>query len=67
MNNCNLKFASCEDTIIHKMFAARARDLEDVRILVAKNYKKLNMAYITKWLKDFSKIVGRDLFRELIS
>ncbi|HMK66604.1 MAG TPA: DUF6036 family nucleotidyltransferase [Thermodesulfobacteriota bacterium] len=45
-------FATVEDVIIHKMFAGRPRDLEDVRILCLKN-KEMDLAYIEKWLKEF--------------
>ena len=45
-------FASAEDVIIHKIFAGRPRDLEDVRtILLKKPY--LDGTYITEWLKAF--------------
>ncbi len=64
LNNYNVNFASCEDTIIHKMFAARPRDLEDVRILLAKNKKVLDTAYIKKWLRRFSDILGYDSGKE---
>lgn len=66
INNYNVSFASCEDTIIHKMFAGRARDSEDVRILWEKNKKALNIAYIKKWLKGFSAIAERDLVKGFI-
>lgn len=62
--NYNVNFASCEDTVIHKMFAARPRDLEDVRILLEKNIKKLDSAYIKKWLGEFSGIAGYNLIKE---
>ncbi len=49
-----LAFASPEDLIIHKMFAGRPRDLEDVRIIVIKN-PDIDMSYIGKWLKAFDE------------
>lgn len=70
LNNYNVKFASCEDTIIHKMFAARPRDLEDVNILLEKNIKTLDITYIKKWLKEFSDIAGYSLvnkFKEFLT
>ena len=45
-------FASPEDVIIHKIFAGRARDLEDVRIIVLKN-PGIDVPYIRNWLKEF--------------
>jgi len=65
LNNYNVSFASCDDTIIHKIFAGRPRDLEDARILLKKNMKALDIAYIKKWLREFSDIAGRNLVREL--
>ena len=37
INDYPIKFASCEDVIIHKMIAARAIDLEDVKNILIKN------------------------------
>jgi len=49
-----VKFASPEDVIIHKIFAGRARDLDDVRSILVKN-PSLNFPYIRKWLTEFNK------------
>lgn len=56
MDGYPVKFASCEDVIIHKMFADRAIDEEDVRNILTKNKNKINLAYIRKWLSEFDKI-----------
>jgi predicted nucleotidyltransferase len=53
-----VKFASCEDVIIHKMFAGRALDKEDVRNILIKSINSLNLKYIKRWLSEFSKISG---------
>lgn len=45
-------FASPEDVIIHKIFARRPRDLEDVRTILLKN-PNLDLSYIRDWLKEF--------------
>lgn len=45
-------FASPEDVIIHKIFAGRPRDLEDVRSIILKN-PEINTQYIQDWLKEF--------------
>lgn len=52
-----VKFASPEDLIIHKIFAGRARDLEDVKAILSKN-PSLDFRYVRKWLKRFSKDLG---------
>lgn len=45
-------FASPEDVIIHKIFAGRARDLEDTRTIILKN-PEIDIQYIKNWLKEF--------------
>ena len=57
--NTNINFASIEDLIIHKIIAGRARDLEDVRMLLVKN-KKFDKDYIVKWLGEFDKSLGEN-------
>jgi hypothetical protein len=49
-----LAFASPEDLVIHKIFAGRPRDLEDVRIILIKN-PDIDNLYIRKWLKEFDE------------
>ena len=64
-----VKFASAEDVIIHKIFAGRPRDLEDVRHIILKN-PLLDRRYIRKWLREFDKTVEgaglADLFNQAI-
>jgi hypothetical protein len=50
----NIAFASPEDLIIHKIFAGRPRDFEDVRMILMKN-PNLDILYIRKWLKEFDQ------------
>jgi predicted nucleotidyltransferase len=56
MNDYPVKFASCEDVIIHKMVAARAIDIEDVKNMLIKNKDEIDLEYIRKWLLEFSNI-----------
>jgi predicted nucleotidyltransferase len=56
IDNYKVKFASCEDVIIHKMVAGRAIDEEDVKSILAKNSKTIDLDYIRKWLSEFVKI-----------
>jgi hypothetical protein len=50
--NQEVCFAAVEDLIIHKIFAGRARDIEDVQMVILKNSVKDN-PYIEKCLKTF--------------
>jgi len=47
-------FASPEDVIIHKIFAGRPRDIEDVRSIILKN-SDMDIQYIRSWLKEFDQ------------
>jgi predicted nucleotidyltransferase len=47
-------FASPEDVIVHKIFAGRPRDIEDVRSIILKNLD-IDNQYIRRWLKEFDK------------
>lgn len=49
-----LRFAAPEDVIIHKIFAGRARDLDDVKSIIIKN-PSIELPYIEKWLAEFDK------------
>lgn len=55
-----VKFASCEDIIIHKMVAGRAIDAEDVKSILAKNKNAIDFEYVNKWLLEFSKIAEHE-------
>ena len=48
-----VRFASVEDLIIHKMVAGRPRDLEDVKSVLLKN-ATVDLPYIRQWLGMFS-------------
>jgi predicted nucleotidyltransferase len=56
MEGYPVKFASREDVIIHKMFAARAVDHEDVRNILAKSRQRIDLAYIKRWLSEFGSL-----------
>ena len=62
-------FASAEDLIIHKIFAGRPRDIEDVRNVVKKN-AALDIHYIEEWLKAFDDAADKknflSTFRQII-
>ncbi len=56
MDDYPVKFASCEDVIIHKMVAGRAIDEEDIKSILNKNKNSIDLKYIRKWLSEFGKI-----------
>ena len=58
-----VSFASPEDLIVHKIVAGRARDLEDVRGVVAK-VSPLDLEYIRTWLQQFEEVTQRPLRSE---
>jgi predicted nucleotidyltransferase len=64
MNDYPVKFASCEDVIIHKMFAGRAIDQEDVQNILIKNKGSVDIEYIRKWLLEFSEIPEHKMILE---
>lgn len=61
LKNTILKFASIEDVIIHKIFAARPRDIEDAKSIMIKN-PNFDKNYIRKWLKVFDNSMGENKF-----
>jgi hypothetical protein len=54
LGGTEVMFASVEDVIIHKIFAGRSRDMEDVRSMLIKN-PDVDTAYIRTWLDEFEK------------
>jgi len=67
LNGTDVHFASVEDLIIHKIFAGRPRDLEDVRGILLKN-TNLDLTYLRHWLKEFDRSMGEafsDRFEDL--
>ncbi len=59
IKNQKVKFASAEDLIIHKVFAGRPRDLEDIKSVLIKN-PNIDAEYIKKWLKELGVSSGED-------
>jgi len=54
-------FASVEDVIIHKIFAGRPRDLEDVRSIIIKN-RDFDREYTRNWLMEYDRSMETDAF-----
>lgn len=52
IGKAQVRFASVEDLIVHKVVAGRPRDMEDVRGILAKN-RNVNLAHVRRWLEEF--------------
>lgn len=53
-------FATAEDLILHKLFAGRPRDLEDVEGIVSRKGHELDWDYLEAWADEFAAIPGRE-------
>jgi len=56
IDNYPVRFASCDDVIIHKMVAGRAIDQEDVKTILVKNRGLIDLRYVRRWLSEFGKM-----------
>jgi len=52
IDDTQICFVSVEDLIIHKIFAGRARDIDDIRSIILKN-PGFNSSYVLRWLQEF--------------
>ena len=57
MEGAHAKFASAEDLVIHKVFAGRPRDMEDVKSVLLKN-PEMDTRYIRQWLNELGEATG---------
>jgi len=60
VNEIEIKIAAFDDIIIHKLFANRPRDIEDLRVLLKIKKNEFDKEYILKWLKTFLEIPGKE-------
>jgi hypothetical protein len=60
----DVRFASAEDLVVHKVFAGRPRDLDDVLSVLAKN-PKIDLAYVRHWLGELGRMVDVDVLPQL--
>jgi len=63
LNNIPIFFASPEDVIIHKIFAQRPRDIEDVKSILLKT--SVDIKYIKGWLTEFDRSFPEGRFLEI--
>jgi len=59
LSDVPIPFASAEDLILHKLFSARPRDIEDIRGVVRIRGEVLDWDYIEQWAGEFAVIPGR--------
>lgn len=53
-------FATAEDLIIHKLFAGRARDVEDAIGVARRKAKEIDWGYVERWTREFAAVPGRE-------
>ena len=60
-------FATAEDLIVHKLFAARPRDIEDAQSVVRRSGTALDWDYIERWAQSFAAVPGREAMPGLVA
>jgi hypothetical protein len=63
IGHAQVRFATAEDLIVHKMLAGRPRDQEDVTGILLKN-PTLDSSYIRRWLEEFAAAVHQPLVEQ---
>lgn len=64
-----VRFASVEDLVIHKMFAGRPRDIEDVRGVLIR-HPECDREYVERWLAEFERTMDipyGEQFRKIVA
>jgi len=61
-----VRFANVEDLIIHKIFAGRPRDIEDVKHIILKN-PGFDKEYVLRWLKDFDRSLSQNFTSQFLT
>jgi hypothetical protein len=63
---CSIRTCSAEDLIVHKLIAGRPRDVADVEGIVVRQFDRLDVARIRKWVAGFAELKeDQDLGRPL--
>lgn len=59
-------FAAVEDLILHKLFAGRARDVEDAEGVVRRKGHEVDWEYVQRWAREFTSVPGRQRLPERV-
>lgn len=60
LQDVDVPFATAEDLLIHKLFAGRARDIEDAAGVVRRNRESIDWPYVEQWVRAFAEVPGRE-------
>jgi hypothetical protein len=58
-----VRLCSAEDLIIHKCVSGRPQDISDVNGVLVRQNKKLDVAYIRKWLRAFVELTEPEVLK----
>ncbi len=67
LEDVSVPFATAEDLVIHKLFAGRARDLEDAVGVVRRQGSALDWEYVERWAREFASVPGREDLPERVA
>jgi hypothetical protein len=60
VGGARVPFATAEDLILHKLFAARPRDVEDAAGIVRRKGRELDWVYLRRWAAELATVEGRE-------
>ncbi|MDP3775767.1 MAG: nucleotidyl transferase AbiEii/AbiGii toxin family protein [Gemmatimonadales bacterium] len=60
IGGADVPVATAEDLILHKLFAGRARDIEDAESVVRRKGGALDWDYLRRWAREFAGVRGRE-------